>query len=70
MCLAHFVHVFPCPAEQEVSEEPSIQEVMAAYTPECMAGENEDVESSFSSAKPPSREHETASLNGGNGKVA
>ncbi|GAQ89688.1 early-responsive to dehydration stress protein [Klebsormidium nitens] len=56
-------------AIQEVSEEPSIQEVMAAYTPECMAGENEDVESSFSPAKASSREHETALLNGGNRKV-
>ena len=42
---------------------------MAAYTPECMAGDNEDVESSFPPAKPSSREHETALLNGGNGKV-
>ncbi|GAQ89689.1 hypothetical protein KFL_005510040 [Klebsormidium nitens] len=54
---------------QEVSEEPTVSEVAAAYTPECMGG-IEDVEASFSTAAPASsREYETVLLNGGNGKV-
>jgi hypothetical protein len=49
-----------------VSEEPGIHEIVAAYTPECMVGRGEDIETA---PVKPSREHETAPLKGGNGKV-